>query len=254
MKLGICTRALFGVAVGCPGVAMADTVPDTGWQFQATPYLWVAGISGWSRVGTRTPTANLDASFSDVLKNLNFGGMGSFEARYGRWGVVVDTIYIKVSKTSDPLLGGALGTLRLKLNETILQAAAAYQVIDSPVMPIDVMIGVRYAYVDGDVSYSGGRFFPDGRSGDRSANWTDGFLAVRGAYLFNEKWSVSAYADAGTGGTKHSWQFLGGVNYNFSKTIVAKLGYRILSMDYEKPAFLYNIKTQGPYAGVGIRF
>jgi opacity protein-like surface antigen len=254
VKFGTYTSVLLGLAAGLPSAAIADTPPGSGWQFEATPYLWVAGFSGWSRVGTRTPTANLDASFSDVLKNLNFGGMGSFEARYGRWGVVVDTIYVKVSKTSDPLLGGALGTVRLKLNETILQAAAAYRVIDSAVMPIDVLIGVRYAYVDGDLSYSGGRLLPGGRSGDQSANWTDGFLAVRGAYMFSDKWSVSAYADAGTGGTKHSWQFLSGVNYNFSKTIVAKMGYRILSMDYEQPAFLYNIKTQGPYAGVGIRF
>jgi opacity protein-like surface antigen len=85
-------------------------------------------------------------------------------------------------------------------------------------------------------------------------SWTDGFVGVRGAYIFTDKWSVVGYADAGAGGTKHSWQLLASANYNFSKTIVGKLGYRIISMDYEKTEFLFNMKTSGIFAGVGIKF
>ncbi|CAL8480866.1 protein of unknown function (plasmid) [Caballeronia sp. S22] len=36
--------------------------------------------------------------------------------------------------------------------------------------------------------------------------------------------------------------------------IVAKAGYRIVSMNYEKPDFLYDVKTAGAYVGLGIRF
>jgi len=65
---------------------------------------------------------------------------------------------------------------------------------------------------------------------------------------------VVGYADAGTGGTKYSWQLYGGVNYNFSKTIVGKLGYRVLTQNYQKTNFLYNVRTSGVFAGVGIKF
>jgi len=71
------------------------------------------------------------------------------------------------------------------------------------------------------------------------------------SYAFSEKWSIFGYADAGTGWTKHSWQLIA---YNFTKSIAAKIGYRIISMDYEKQNFLYKIKTEGFFTGVSIKF
>jgi len=246
------TIILFAAAV--PTFTLAQQAPSDAWQFEATPYLWAAGMSGWSRIGARTPTSNVDVSFSDVWRALNFGAMGTFEARKGRWGIIVDGVYVKLSDTSDPLLNGQLGTVRLKMTQTIFQAAGAYRVLDSPVTPIDVLAGVRYTYLHGDLSYSGGPLLPNGASRNNSTDWTDGFIGLRAAYAFSDKWSVFGYADAGTGGTKHSWQLIAGADYNFTKTIAAKVGYRILSMDYEKPNFLYNMKTEGFFAGVSFKF
>jgi hypothetical protein len=101
---------------------------------------------------------------------------------------------------------------------------------------------------------SGQLFRSGGPDRSNNANWTDGFVGVRAAYNLTEKWSFVGYADAGTGGTKHSCQFLASANYNISKTFVAKLGYRIISMDYEKTDFLYNVKTSGIFVGLGIKF
>jgi opacity protein-like surface antigen len=234
--------------------AQVEVHPANGWQFEATPYLWAAGLNGWSRFGANTPTVPLDASFSDVWRDLDFGAMASFEARKGRWAILFDSIYIKVSQTSDPLLGGALGTAELGLKETILQLAGAYRVYDSAVVPVDVLAGVRYAHISGDLSFSPSALLPGGGSRSDSVGWTDGFVGVRATYALTDKCSLVGYADAGAGGTKHSWQVLAGANYAFSKTIVGKVGYRILSMDYEKPDFLYDVKTSGFFAGVGIRF
>jgi hypothetical protein len=50
-----------------PALAFAQAEPpQDGWHFEAIPYLWAAGLSGWARVGARTPTAKFDANFSDV--------------------------------------------------------------------------------------------------------------------------------------------------------------------------------------------
>jgi hypothetical protein len=240
--------------VAAPTFAQVVAPVQDPWQFEATPYLWAAGINGWSRIGARTPTASINANFSDVFRNLDFGAMGAFEARKGRWAVIFDSVYVKLSANSDPLAGGALGTARLGMKEAILQLAGAYRVFDSAVTPVDVVAGARYTYLSGDLSISGGPVLASGASRSNSVNWTDGFVGVRGAYVFTDKWSVVGYADAGAGGTKHSWQFLASANYNFSKTIVARLGYRIISMDYEKTDFLFNMKTSGIFAGVGIKF
>jgi len=42
------------------------------------------------------PPINVGMSFSDILENLDAGLMGAFEARKGRWGVLLDAIYMKL--------------------------------------------------------------------------------------------------------------------------------------------------------------
>jgi hypothetical protein len=234
--------------------ALAQTTPsgDT-WQFEVTPYFWAAGMNGWGRIGARTPTAKFDASFSDVWRNLDVGAMGSFEAHKGRWGVLFDAIYVKLGQTSDPLEGD-LGKAKLNVSQTILQLAGTYRVVDSSVMPIDVLGGVRYTYLDSEFSYSKGPLLPNGLDRSNNVDWTDGFVGVRGRYYMTDKWSVIGYADAGTGGTKYSWQLIAGTNYDFTKSVVGKFGYRIISMKYESNNFLYQVKTDGLFLGVGIKF
>lgn len=244
----------FALGAASPACAQVNAPAQDTWHFEATPYLWAASINGWSRIGERTPTANIDANFSDVFRNLDMGAMGSFEARKGRWGVIFDSVYVKLSADSNPLAGGRLGVARLGIKEAILQLGGAYRVLDSATTPVDVVAGVRYTYLDGDLSISQGPLIPGGAGRSDNVSWTDGFIGVRGSYVFSDKWSVVGYADAGAGGTKHSWQFLASANYNFSKTFVGRLGYRIISMDYEKTDFLYNVKTSGIFAGVGIKF
>jgi opacity protein-like surface antigen len=242
-------------AQGAPTMSSTLITPAAdAWQFEATPYFWAAGMSGWGRIGSRTPTVKFDPSFSDIWKNLDFGAMGSFEARKGRWGILFDSIYVKLGQESDPLLRGDLGTAKLKVSQTILQLAGAYRVYDSPVTPIDVLAGVRYTYLDSDLSFSKSRLLPDGTDRSNHVDWTDGFVGVRGAYYLTDKWSLIGYADVGGGGTDYSWQLAAGTNYEFTKSLVGKLGYRIISMKYETSNFLYDVKTEGVYIGLGIRF
>jgi opacity protein-like surface antigen len=248
LAIAICTSGL-----AAPAFAQAAPAADS-WQFEATPYFWAAGMSGWGRLGSRTPTVKLDPSFSDIWRNLDFGAMGTFEARKGRWGILFDSIYVKLGKTSGTLPRDNPGTAKLQVSQTILQLAGAYRVLDSPATPVDILAGARYTYLDGDLSFSGGPLLPQGSSRSNNASWTDGFVGVRGAYALTDKWSLIGYADVGTGGSKYSWQLIGGANYDFSESVVGKVGYRIISMKYESENFLYNMKTAGVFVGVGIKF
>ena len=62
--------------------AQAAAAPSGGWTFEFTPYIWGAGMSGEVEAGS-LPKINVDMSFSDILKNLDAGLMGAFEARQG---------------------------------------------------------------------------------------------------------------------------------------------------------------------------
>src|SRR4030095_3823771 len=61
------------------------------WQFEVVPYLWGSGIDGPVGVGSRT--ADLDASFSNILSHLHFAAMGLADARRDKLVVLTDVIY-----------------------------------------------------------------------------------------------------------------------------------------------------------------
>jgi hypothetical protein len=225
-----------------------------GIRYEVTPYVWVAGVSGTTRLGPRVPLNNQDALFEDITDSLSGGFMGTFEARKDRWGAIFDVFYIELSKQSRPLLDGRLGTVSAEFQQTIYQLAGTYRVSDDAVTAVDVVLGVRHPNSDVDLAFSSSELLPAGASHNGSKGWTDGFVGVRVGYKLSDKWSLTGYADIGTGGSEKSWQLLAGATYRFSDTVNAKFGYRILNNDFDDPNFLQNIKIGGVYGGIGFRF
>ncbi|RZF27918.1 hypothetical protein EVC45_20765 [Paraburkholderia sp. UYCP14C] len=251
-----CATGVVLLACASSGEAQQPSTAQTqdGWQFSITPYLWMAGQSGSVRIGQTIPAQNVDASFSNIWRNLDFGVMGTFEARKGRWGIIVDGFYVSVSKTSDPILGGELGTARGKLDNGVVEVAGAYRVLQSDRVPVDVLAGLRYTNLNASLSFSPSAILPAGDERSKGVNWVDGLVGVRATYRFTDTWSVMGYADAGTGGTRYSWQLVGVLFWNMTKNVDLSGGYRILAQDYNTSSFYYNIRTAGPFAGVRVRF
>src|SRR6266550_7698579 len=61
------------------------------WQFQLTPYLWIPTISG--RAGIGNLIVDTSTSVSDSGVELNFGFMGTFEARKNKFIILTDLQY-----------------------------------------------------------------------------------------------------------------------------------------------------------------
>ena len=250
--LGVCT----------PATAQSSGEQAARWQFELTPYFWAAGMKGDVQAGNLPKTsANID--FSDIWDNLDFGAMGAFEARKGRWGLLFDAIYMKISTSATssrtgpgPIGATATAAADLKLEQTLLAAAVAYRVSDGPTAT-DVIGGARYSKIDAAANINASLFGQTGvaaRSGDK--DWVDPYIGVRVQHRVADRWTVVGYVDVGGFGVGSdlTWQALAGVNYDFSKTVSGKLGYRYLDVDYDKGGFLYDMANSGLYLGVGIRF
>ncbi|MGZ8231696.1 MAG: hypothetical protein ACXWUS_18870, partial [Burkholderiales bacterium] len=239
------------------GAWMADR-----WTFEATPYLWAAGIKGDTQVGS-LPSTSVDVPFSDILSNLDFAAMGTFEARKGRWGFLFDAVYLKLSpsatarRTGPGPIGATLtATADLKLEQTMLTGAVVYRVIEGPTA-FDVLGGLRYTKLDLSAEINASLFALTGtaqRSGDK--DWTDPIVGLRAVHRIADRWSLDGYADVGGFGVSSdiTWQLSAGVNYEISRTFTARGGYRILKVDYDKGGVVYDMKTSGIYFGLGIRF
>ena len=244
--------ALSMAAAASASAQQASASAADTWQFTVTPYLWGAGQSGSARIGNVIPAQNVDATFSDILSNLDFGAMATFEARKDRWGILADAFYIKLSHTSDPLLGGDLGTAQFQGTNTLVEVAGAYRAWENNTAFFDVLLGVRYFNLSATIQLYPSKLLPKGRYESNSVDWTDGFVGIRSKWMFAERWSVLGYADVGTGGSEYSYQLIAGLGWNISKTFEVDLGYRLLQEDYSKTDFLYDMRTAGPYLGLSI--
>ena len=93
---------LFSFAGAAPALAQSD------WEYTGFVYLWGAGIGGETVTGQ-----DIDVSFSDILDNLDFGLMGTLEARNGPWAIIGDAIYLSISDDEDACSSSGTGSLAI---------------------------------------------------------------------------------------------------------------------------------------------
>jgi opacity protein-like surface antigen len=240
-----------------PAMAQTSRSADD-WQFEITPYGWLMGLKGTNQIGSFPPTS-VDLSTSDVIDRLDYAVFGLFEARKGRWSLLLDAMQAKLSgaATATGPLGFTVVNAELEVKQTMLQFAVAYRVVEGSAS-VDVLGGARYNNLDISTNINAAFFgalnITRNPGGER--DWWDPVVGIRLAHAINDRWGLAGYADVGGFGVGSdlTWQALAGVNYAFTKSVTGKLGYRYMSIDYDKDGFRYDMDQRGFYVGVGIRF
>ena len=256
MKAG--AAALAGALSLLAGAALAE--PAQEWRFELTPYLFGASLTGTAGVGH--VRANVDASFGDILDNLDSGFMAAFEARKGRWGLGVDGVYFKLQNQATRSwegpggIGSATGTLEATMTQQTYNLFAAYRVSEGP-GSLDVVGGARYTQLDTDlvlVTTTGGLLPGNTRILSGSKQWWDAVIGVRTLTPIAERWTLVGYFDIGAGGSDLTYQGILGVNWKASSTLTVKGGYRYFYQDYADDGFVWDMAAHGLYLGLGISF
>jgi opacity protein-like surface antigen len=235
-----------------PAAAQGDTASATGWQVTLTPYLWFAGVSGDASLPRQT--RDFDASFGDILSDLQVGAMGTLEVRRGRFGILVDaftlTLEQDISTPRSVLFRG--GDARLTTTE--LSVLGLVRVVEEQGWNLDLGAGLRSWWIDSKISLNSG--LAAGRSASGSANVTDPILALRFNTNLSDRIGLTAYADIGgfDTGSRLTWQALGALNWRVTDSITAHLGYRHISLDLARGSVDLDITLSGPVAGVSFRF
>ena len=106
-------RSAVVVAIGMSAAAHAADMPVKApiipapidhWTFSLTPYFWAPSLNGSTTVKGRT--ADVDVGFFKILDHTQFP-KGLFElaalgeARYGRFGLLTDIVYLKLGSQSE---------------------------------------------------------------------------------------------------------------------------------------------------------
>lgn len=245
-----------------PAVLAANSEARTPqWHYELTPYIWAVGQDG--KVGIAEGPGNgqqFEQSFSDIWDRMDMAGMAAFEARYDRWGIMLDAIYLRISDQAT--VSGPRGLVDIDADGKVTQqqyaVAGYYRMLDDQTK-VDALTGLRYNIIKWDANATlTSPLLPDVSITPMTSErkrWVDPYVGIRVKHDFaNYKpWSVTGYADVGGSGSGSdlTWQMIGSVNYAFSPTLQGRLGYRYFSIDYDRDGFVYDVATSGIYMGLG---
>jgi hypothetical protein len=161
---------------------MPEIVVTDSWDYSASIYLWGAAIGG-----TTTTGQEVDISFSDIIDNLDFGYMGHFDAKKGKWTVAADAIYLKVRPRDIASSPGPIN--KFEFRSWIVTPYAAYNIVDSDQWNLNLLAGARYIYMKPELTF-GPRVPGPGTASLSDSNW-DGVIGMKGNYKLNDKYEDS---------------------------------------------------------------
>jgi hypothetical protein len=159
-----------------PSASAPAPVP-TGWAFQATFYGWLTSLDG--KVGVRNlPPAKVNASFGDILENLDGALMGSFLAKNGDWMILADLVWSQLSDNATLKVGNA-PTLKFKQDLLIASAIAGYRLpLGNPDLDLSVTAGLRYQRLSVDTTLIPGAFPVTSLENDQTKDWLDPIVGL----------------------------------------------------------------------------
>jgi hypothetical protein len=133
--------------------------PDR-WEFRIEPYGWLTGLQGTT--GVAGYDVGFDVGFDDIIDNIKMAAALQFEARKGRWGILVDGFYSELTGGSNPP-GPLYSTVDAEMQQLIGELAVAYRILEGPHGFVDLLAGARLNAttldIDAEVSSTGVKQF-----------------------------------------------------------------------------------------------
>jgi hypothetical protein len=91
---------------------------------------------------------------------------------------------------------------------------------------------------------------------DRTDDWFDPYIGLRGRYSFSKAFYLTGKADVGGFGVGSdiTTEVSGAFGCQITRNIFSEVGYRYLYTDYDSNGLLYRVSTHGPELTLGINF
>jgi hypothetical protein len=218
------------------------------WKFKLAPYLIFPWMDGKAAVRGREVDVNVSAG--DIFSNLQFGGMGYFEARKGAWGFGVDAIYMALGTSID----------RPPANVDFDQGEFTFTGFRALNDRVDLTFGARWSAIRGNIEFKGPVLGPVLDEVGDTKQWVDPIVGLQIHQPLGGRWHLGLMADIGGFGaaSKFAWQIFPIVGIDLGKRARLGFGYRALGMDYETGSgntlFRYDVITSGPVLGMAFNF
>ncbi len=218
---------------------------DDRWKHSASVYLWGAGISGKQQNET-----DIDINFGDIIRELDFALMGTYEVRNNKWSFVNDLIYMDIGADDGATLPSGTVNVDLQLKGLVISILAGYNISHSNQNTTDFIFGARYFDIDVDLDLTGNNNTV-GASGSETV--FDAVIGVRGQLALNENWFMPYHFDVGTGQSDSTYQIIGGIGYKYNWGDL-KFVYRHMEWNMDSDSSIADINFSGPVLGAAFHF
>ena len=240
-------------------VGTAAAEEQAGWQYDFLLYGWYAGMdTTFKSPGPLGREDDLKVDASDIIDNLKMALMGTVEARYNKWSIITDVIYMDVGDdaTTTVAVGPDPGrpvnaNVDVDLTSWVVSAGFGYDIAQADWGRLAVVGGARYLSADIDSKFGLGGPFPLERSD--SEDFWNGIVGFKGHLTVGDKWFLPYHADIGTGDSDLTWQLFGGIGYRFGWGDIM-LGYRHLAFEQGDENIIEDLEMSGPVMGAAFHF
>ena len=231
--------------------AITPAAESSGWKFSGAIYAPLMGLEG--DIGVAGLSTSVDLSFGDILEELDGGATAAFEARYDRWSITGDFIWLKLSGSAQPTANSYVG---LRQEQILASLTLGYSIFDNDCTTIDLLAGGALNSIDADLELFTPRLPVTTRSASGSEEWIDPFVGLRIRHQLSDRWSVWLRGDYGgfEVSSDEYWQVIAGIGYNLTENVTLALAYRIMSVDYHQGTFVYDTQMDGPNLGLVFKF
>jgi hypothetical protein len=245
---------LFIGAFLAPATAQVSS-DENKWGFLIEPYLMFPYMSGQTGLGN-LPTIPVDADPGDIFKKLHMGAMLYLEAKYDKWAITSDFVFMNLQQDITP--GKLIRSGTVTLQQTIWELAGLYRII--PLLEVGVGGRLNYLVTDIDAERN---VLPAGSeelTGHHSKTFYDPILITRLTYDIENKWLFQFRGDLGGFGfgSDFTWQLQAYAGYRFTTLFQLTAGYRIIGIDYDKgeneERFIFDVNEFGPMIRLGFNF
>ena len=111
-------------------ISVSVTKAQTDWEFDASVYMWFAGIDG--TVGLANAEQQIDATPSDLLSNLELALPLHFEIRNQQVSIIADVLYMGLGQTVDVQVttphSTFANTAEMDMDQWVVEGAFGYRV------------------------------------------------------------------------------------------------------------------------------
>jgi hypothetical protein len=268
--------AAMAIATAVAPMSVRAQESAEGWKFSLMPYFWLPTIEtnlNFGPVVASRVESEISVAPSDWLPKMKMAGLLAGEARYGKWLLAGDYVYLNLGSNNSHTNTNNFGPGQVRivdtgsdtsLKTTIWSIVGGYSVVSAPAASVDVIAGVRYLSLKAttdwnlnvDVTGPNGNSVILPRSGSvgKSANVTSAIVGAKGRVKLGEtNWFVPFYVDVGGGNSVTTWQAAAGIGYAYPWGDV-RLDYRYLSFDQDGDKLIKDLNMGGAALGVNFVF